>query len=102
MQLRHGPLLLQELLCVTGSVEAASPRVPADQKSIFRDALTSAQLHNLEHEVLTGAETNHRFPGYSLPDDHQARLLHCISSSALHKLFCRASIHQSGQHSQSK
>lgn len=35
--------------------------------AVFNGALHSARLHALKHEVLTGAEVNARFPGYSLP-----------------------------------
>src|SRR3954469_11888619 len=38
----------------------------------FGGALTSARLHGLAHEVLTGAEVNDRFPGYRLPAGHRA------------------------------
>ena len=39
---------------------------------MFQGALTSAQLHELPHQVLTGAEVNARFPGYRLPASHRA------------------------------
>jgi len=54
----------QELLVVTGSIDAG----PADG-ALFRGALASAELHDLDHEVLTGREVNARFPGYALDPD---------------------------------
>ena len=65
-------MLVQELLCITGSLEAGSSSIPPDQKSVFRDAL---QMHNLQYEVLSGEEVNQRFPGYNLPPDFQARII---------------------------
>ncbi|KAK9810573.1 hypothetical protein WJX73_001474 [Symbiochloris irregularis] len=61
----------QELLCVTGSVEAASRNIDGKDKSVFRDALLAAQMHGLQHEVLSPAEANARFPGYHLPPDYE-------------------------------
>jgi sarcosine oxidase len=51
-----------ELLVITGSIDAG----PEDD-ALFQGALASARLHDLPHEVLTGAEVNARFPGYRLP-----------------------------------
>ncbi len=56
-----------ELLVTTGSIDAS----PEDDP-LFAGALTSACEHGLEHEVLTGAEVNKRFPGYRLPAAHRA------------------------------
>lgn len=56
-----------ELLVVTGSIDAS----PEDDP-LFQGALHSARLHDLPHEVLTGAEVNARFPGYQLPAFHRA------------------------------
>lgn len=61
----------QELLCVTGSLEACSSETPDEQKSVFRDALQSALAHSLTHEVLSASQVNSRFPGYHLPADYQ-------------------------------
>src|ERR671914_2535210 len=57
----------EELLVITGSIDAS----PEDD-GLFQGALTSAQLHELPHEILTGAEVNARFPGYRLPASHRA------------------------------
>ncbi len=57
----------RELLVTTGSIDASPEWDP-----LFQGALASARLHDLEHEVLTGAEVNARFPGYRLPERHAA------------------------------
>jgi sarcosine oxidase len=57
----------EQLLHYTGSVDAG----PADSE-VFNGALHSAQLCDLPHEVLDGAELTHRFPGYQFPHDHMA------------------------------
>jgi sarcosine oxidase len=57
----------RELMVTTGSIDAS----PEDDP-LFQGALTSARLHDLPHEVLTGAAVNERFPGYKLPGDHRA------------------------------
>jgi sarcosine oxidase len=59
----------EQLLHVTGSIDASH----ADG-AVFQGSLTSCQLHDLPHEVLTGAELNARFPGFNLPADHLALL----------------------------
>jgi sarcosine oxidase len=57
----------REILVTTGSIDAS----PEDDP-LFAGALASARLHDLPHEVLTGAEVNARFPGYRLPAAHRA------------------------------
>ena len=57
----------ERLLVITGSVDAG----PEDG-AIFNGALTSARLHHLPHEALTGAQVNARWPGYRLPASHRA------------------------------
>ncbi|TCI00124.1 N-methyl-L-tryptophan oxidase [Roseococcus sp. SYP-B2431] len=52
----------ERLLVLTGSIDAG----PEDGE-LFQGALTSARMHGLPHEVLTGEEVNARFPGYRLP-----------------------------------
>ena len=49
------------LLITTGSVDGG----PEDDP-LFQGALASARLHGIEHDVLTGAEVNARFPGYRM------------------------------------
>ncbi|MGD9881556.1 MAG: N-methyl-L-tryptophan oxidase [Reyranella sp.] len=57
----------EDLYFRTGSIDAG----PNDS-TVFQGSLASSQLHDLEHEVLSGAEVNRRFPGYRLPADHAA------------------------------
>ena len=57
----------EEILVITGSIDAS----PEDDP-LFVGALASARVHQLAHEVLTGAEVNARFPAYRLPDAHRA------------------------------
>ena len=52
----------ESLLVTTGSLDGG----PEDDP-LFQGALTSARLHGLEHEVLTGTDVNDRFPGYRVP-----------------------------------
>ncbi len=54
----------QQVLVKTGSIDAG----PADSW-VFKGSLQSCVEHGLEHEVLTGAEINSRFPGYNFPHD---------------------------------
>ncbi|HYL59893.1 MAG TPA: N-methyl-L-tryptophan oxidase [Candidatus Acidoferrales bacterium] len=57
----------EQLLVTTGSIDAG----PEDGE-LFQGALSSARLHHLDHEVLTGAEVSDRFPAYRLPAEHRA------------------------------
>ncbi len=59
----------EQLLHVTGSVDAS-----ARDGEVFRGSLHSCELHDIPHEVLTGAELNARSPGYNLPADHMVLL----------------------------
>jgi sarcosine oxidase len=59
----------ERLLHITGSIDAG----PAGS-DCFEGSRRSAVLHNLPHDVLSGAEVNRRFPGYRLPEDHFAVL----------------------------
>ncbi|AHY45916.1 Glycine/D-amino acid oxidases (deaminating) [Rubrobacter radiotolerans] len=59
----------EKLLYTTGSVDAG----PEDSW-VFRGSWESCKLHDLPHEVLTGAELHRRHPGYRLPKDHLALL----------------------------
>ena len=59
----------RELMVTTGSIDAG----PEDDP-LFQGALASARLHDLTHEILTGAQVNERFPGYNLPAAHRALL----------------------------
>jgi sarcosine oxidase len=51
----------REVLVTTGSIDGG----PEDDP-LFQGAMASARLHDLPHEVLTGAEVNARFPGYTM------------------------------------
>lgn len=55
----------EQLLEVTGSIDAG----PEDSW-VFKGSWDSCKLHDLPHEVLTGAELRRRYPGYHLPPDH--------------------------------
>src|SRR5260370_28697982 len=57
----------QELLVTTGSIDAGR-----EDGELFGGALTSAKLHKLPHEVLTGSENNARYPGYNLASGPRA------------------------------
>ncbi|MEJ7632922.1 MAG: N-methyl-L-tryptophan oxidase, partial [Rubrobacteraceae bacterium] len=57
----------ERLLHTTGSIDAG----PEDSW-VFRGSWESCRLHDLPHEVLTGAELGRRYPGYNLPPDHLA------------------------------
>lgn len=54
----------EQLLHITGSIDAG----PADSW-VFKGSLQSCIEHELDHEVLTGAEISERFPGYRFPHD---------------------------------
>ena len=57
----------ERLLHITESIDAG----PEDSW-VFKGSWESCRLHDLPHEVLTGAELHRRFPGYHLPADHLA------------------------------
>lgn len=57
----------RDLLHVTGGLDAG----PADGR-IVRGSMRSCRAHDIEHEVLTAAAVNDRFPGYDLPNGHMA------------------------------
>ncbi len=59
----------EQLLYTTGSIDAG----PAESW-VFKGSWESCKLHDLPHEVLTGAELRRRFPGYHLPPDTLAVL----------------------------
>ena len=62
----------QNLLCITGSID--TNRGDVEGYNGFKNALSSAKEHNLEHEVLTGEQVNARFPGYNLPSNFMVQL----------------------------
>ena len=57
----------ERLLHITSSIDAG----PGDSW-VFKGSWESCKLHDLPHEVLTGAELHRRYPGYHLPADHLA------------------------------
>jgi sarcosine oxidase len=59
----------EQLLHITGSIDAS-----AADGEVFQGSLRSCQLHDIPHEILTGAQLATRFPGYRLPPDHAALL----------------------------
>lgn len=63
LEAEHGASLLHE----TGSVAAGPPG-----NEIFEGARESCEEHDIDHEVLSSAELNERFPGYDVPDDYRA------------------------------
>lgn len=54
----------EPLLITTGSLEGGPEDGP-----MFRGALAAAELHDLPHEVLTGAELRGRYPAYAGVED---------------------------------
>jgi sarcosine oxidase len=57
----------EQLLYITGSIDAGPP-----ESWVFKGSWESCKLHDLPHEVLTGAELRRRYPGYRLPPEHLA------------------------------
>ena len=52
----------EKLLYTTGSIDAGP-----ESSWVFKGSWDSCKLHDLRHEVLTGAEVRRRYPGYHLP-----------------------------------
>jgi sarcosine oxidase len=50
-----------------GTVDVGAPG-----SDLFAGASESCAVHDIDHETLTGAELNERFPGYDVPDDSDA------------------------------
>jgi sarcosine oxidase len=59
----------EQLLFITGSVDAGP-----EESWVLKGSWESCRLHDLPHEVLTGAELRRRYPGYHLPQEHLALL----------------------------
>lgn len=59
----------EQLLYITGSIDAGP-----EHEWVFKGSWESCRLHDLPHEVLTGAELRRRYPGYHLPADTLALL----------------------------
>ncbi len=57
----------EQLLYITGSIDAGP-----EGSFVFEGSWDSCKLHDLPHEVLTGAELRRRYPGYRLPLEHLA------------------------------
>ncbi|WP_435175533.1 N-methyl-L-tryptophan oxidase [Halorussus sp. AFM4] len=57
----------RDLLHVTGGIDAGPP-----DSDVFAGSLRSCEARDIDHEVLSAAEVNDRFPGYDLPEGHRA------------------------------
>lgn len=57
----------RELLHITGGIDAGPP-----DGTVFTGSRRSCETHGIDHEILTGAEVNKRFPGYNLPTTDRA------------------------------
>jgi sarcosine oxidase len=57
----------RDLLYRTGSLDVGVP-----ESEVFEGSRRSCVEHDLDHEVLTAAEVNERFPGYDLPEEYRA------------------------------
>jgi sarcosine oxidase len=57
----------ETLLFITGSLDIGSPG-----SQTYEGSILSCRLHDLEHEILSAADVNQRFPGYRLPPDVRA------------------------------
>lgn len=87
----------EQLLYITGSIDAGPPG-----SQVFEGSWESCRLHDLRHEVLTGAELRRRYPGYHLPADTRAlyqpdggflRPERCITAYAMAAQALGAEIH---------
>ena len=54
----------ERLLFTTGSIRAG-----IEGNQMFEGSKEACDAHNIPYEVLTGPETNQRFPGYQLPEE---------------------------------
>src|SRR5262245_22913223 len=54
----------EQLLQITGGLMIGPPDAP-----LVAGARMSAEIHDLEHELLSARETSARFPAFHLPDD---------------------------------
>ena len=57
----------ERILVKTGGLDAAT----ADHRT-FTGAVLAAEMHDIEHVVMTASEVNSRFSGYQLPEGHMA------------------------------
>jgi sarcosine oxidase len=57
----------EPLMVTTGSLDAGPP-----DSDVVAGSLNSCRVHDLDHEILGGAEVNARHPGYRLPEDFLA------------------------------
>ncbi len=57
----------ERLLFTTGSIRAG-----IESNQMFQGSKEACDAHNIPYEVLTGPETNQRFPGYQLPEEAMA------------------------------
>jgi sarcosine oxidase len=54
----------EQLLYITGSLD-----IGPEGSRVIEGSLASCRQHDLQHELLRGAEINARFPGYRLPEE---------------------------------
>ncbi len=54
----------ERLLVTTGVIHAGK-----ESSDVFQGSKQSCEIHNIPHEVMTGLEVNHRFPGYQMPEE---------------------------------
>lgn len=59
-----------DILHITGGLDISQPGKPHEQT--FLNACKTAELHDIDHEVLEPSEVHGRFPGYRLPDDFKS------------------------------
>jgi sarcosine oxidase len=57
----------EDLIHETGSIAVGPPG-----SDIFEGARRACREHDLDHDVLSGAELNDRFPGYDVPEEYRA------------------------------
>jgi sarcosine oxidase len=76
----------RDLLHQVGSVDVA----PDEADSLYDTARRSCAVHDIDHDLLTGAELNERFPGFDVPDSFRALyqpdggFLHCEQCVVAH------------------
>ena len=57
----------QPLINITGSLD-----IGPENSDIVEGAKKSCEIHDVEHEILSGTELNDRFDGFDVPSTHQA------------------------------
>ncbi|WP_248897743.1 N-methyl-L-tryptophan oxidase [Haloplanus halobius] len=76
----------RQLLHAVGSVDVG----PDDDESVYAGSKRACEAHDIDHDELSGAVLNERFPGYDLPPEHRAvyqadgGFLHCEQCIVAH------------------